>query len=77
MTARSHPVHGAGLGLRRAFMAAAAEQPPPEVSFWEIAPENWIGVGGRWGRRRRSTSNSWNASRPSSTSTRSAPTPST
>ncbi len=50
MTARSHPVHGAGLGLRRPFMAAAAEQPPPEVSFWEIAPENWIGVGGRWGR---------------------------
>lgn len=45
-----YPVHGAGLGLRRAFIAAAAEQPPPEVSFWEIAPENWIAVGGRWGR---------------------------
>ncbi|MFP4278780.1 MAG: DUF692 domain-containing protein [Halochromatium sp.] len=45
-----HPVHGAGLGLRRAFAAAAAEQPPAEVDFWEIAPENWIGVGGRWGR---------------------------
>ncbi|MBK5942253.1 DUF692 domain-containing protein [Halochromatium roseum] len=44
------PVHGAGLGLRRAFIAAAAEQPPLEVSFWEIAPENWIAVGGRWGR---------------------------
>ncbi|MFP4075365.1 MAG: DUF692 domain-containing protein [Halochromatium sp.] len=44
------PVHGAGLGLRRAFAAAAAEQPPAEVDFWEIAPENWIGVGGRWGR---------------------------
>ncbi|MFP4494799.1 MAG: DUF692 domain-containing protein [Halochromatium sp.] len=43
-------VHGAGLGLRRAFAAAAAEQPPAEVDFWEIAPENWIGVGGRWGR---------------------------
>ena len=45
-----HPVHGAGLGLRRAFAAAVAEQPPAEVDFWEIAPENWIGVGGRWGR---------------------------
>jgi uncharacterized protein (UPF0276 family) len=44
------PVHGAGLGLRRAFIAAAAEQPPAEVSFWEVAPENWIGIGGRWGR---------------------------
>jgi uncharacterized protein (UPF0276 family) len=44
------PVHGAGLGLRRTFTAAAVEQPPAEVSFWEVAPENWIGVGGRWGR---------------------------
>jgi len=50
MNTRLYPVHGAGLGLRRAFLAAAAEQPPPEVSFWEIAPENWIDVGGRWGR---------------------------
>ncbi len=48
------PVHGAGLGLRRAFAAAAAEQPPAEVDFWEIAPENWIGVGGRWGKVLRS-----------------------
>jgi uncharacterized protein (UPF0276 family) len=47
---RPDPVHGAGLGLRRAFAAAAAEQPPTEVDFWEIAPENWIGVGGRWGK---------------------------
>lgn len=45
-----HPITGAGLGLRRAFMTAVLEQPPPEVDFWEIAPENWIGVGGRWGR---------------------------
>jgi len=47
---RAHPVHGAGLGLRRAFIAAAAEQSPPDVDFYEVAPENWIGVGGRWGR---------------------------
>ncbi len=44
------PVHGAGLGLRRAFAATAADNPPETVDFWEIAPENWIGVGGRWGR---------------------------
>jgi len=50
MTEPLYPVHGAGLGLRRAFASAAAEQPPPAVDFWEIAPENWIGVGGRWGR---------------------------
>ncbi len=50
MSKPKHPVHGAGLGLRRAFAVAAAEQPPAEVDFWEIAPENWMGVGGRWGR---------------------------
>jgi uncharacterized protein (UPF0276 family) len=50
MTSPQYPVHGAGLGLRRAFTAAAAEQPPAEVGFWEIAPENWMGVGGRWGK---------------------------
>lgn len=45
------PVHGAGLGLRRSFIDAAAEQPPDQVDFWEVAPENWIGIGGRYGRR--------------------------
>lgn len=47
------PVHGAGLGLRRSFIGAAAEQPPAAVDFWEVAPENWIGVGGRFGRQLR------------------------
>jgi uncharacterized protein (UPF0276 family) len=50
MNRPTSPVHGAGLGLRRAFAAAAADDPPGAVDFWEIAPENWIGVGGRWGR---------------------------
>ncbi|WP_462321451.1 HvfB family MNIO-type RiPP peptide maturase [Halochromatium sp.] len=54
MSVPSYPVHGAGLGLRRAFAAAAAEHPPAEVDFWEIAPENWMGVGGRWGKVLRS-----------------------
>jgi uncharacterized protein (UPF0276 family) len=44
------PVNGAGLGLRRTFAATSAEQPPAAVDFWEIAPENWMGVGGRWGK---------------------------
>ncbi|MCU0834696.1 MAG: DUF692 domain-containing protein [Chromatiaceae bacterium] len=48
------PVHGAGLGLRRSFIDAAAERAPQAVDFWEIAPENWIGVGGRFGRLLRS-----------------------
>ena len=50
MSTRSHPVQGAGLGLRRTFLGAAAEQAPPAVDFWEVAPENWIRVGGRQGR---------------------------
>jgi uncharacterized protein (UPF0276 family) len=50
MSTAPYPVHGAGLGLRRAFIAAAADQPPAGVDFWEVAPENWIGVGGRFGR---------------------------
>ena len=49
-----YPVHGAGLGLRRSFLSAAAEQAPSSVGFWEVAPENWIGVGGRLGRQFRS-----------------------
>jgi uncharacterized protein (UPF0276 family) len=54
MSTKAYPVHGAGLGLRRDFIAAAAERPPAQVEFWEVAPENWIGVGGRYGRQFRS-----------------------
>jgi uncharacterized protein len=48
------PVLGAGLGLRRPFLGAVATQTPTRVDFWEIAPENWIGVGGAGGRQLRS-----------------------
>jgi len=54
MSTGNYPVYGAGLGLRRAFLRTAAEQPPPQVDFWEIAPENWIGIGGCYGRLLRS-----------------------
>lgn len=54
MNIAKYPVHGAGLGLRRDFIDTAAEQPPDGVDFWEVAPENWIGVGGSSGRRFRS-----------------------
>ncbi|MCY4013357.1 MAG: DUF692 domain-containing protein [Gammaproteobacteria bacterium] len=42
---------GAGLGLRRAFMAefAADDGAAEGVDFLEVAPENWIDVGGRYG----------------------------
>ncbi|MDE0422417.1 MAG: DUF692 domain-containing protein [Gammaproteobacteria bacterium] len=45
---------GAGLGLRRGYMKTLdenAELVASVVDFMEVAPENWIGVGGRFGRR--------------------------
>ncbi|MAR92856.1 MAG: DUF692 domain-containing protein [Pseudomonadota bacterium] len=42
---------GAGLGLRRAFLGPLAEQRPDSVNFLEVAPENWINLGGRYGRQ--------------------------
>ena len=43
---------GAGLGLRRAFLAELVgdDEPVEGVDFFEVAPENWIDVGGRYGR---------------------------
>ena len=40
---------GAGLGLRRALLAALREAPMDAFDFLECAPDNWIGVGGRYG----------------------------
>lgn len=41
--------NGAGLGLRRAFMTElVAEGDRHLPDFYEIAPENWIGMGGRY-----------------------------
>ena len=48
---RQYPVTGAGLGLRRGIMDVLKENPPSQVDFMEVAPENWIGVGGRFGRK--------------------------
>jgi uncharacterized protein (UPF0276 family) len=45
------PVQGAGLGLRRAFIGPLAEHPPASVDFYEIAPENWMRIGGRLGKQ--------------------------
>lgn len=44
-------VQGAGLGFRRSFQAELeAEGLPNFPDFFEIAPENWIGMGGRFAR---------------------------
>ncbi|KPK56412.1 MAG: hypothetical protein AMS22_01095 [Thiotrichales bacterium SG8_50] len=51
MNTPTYSVHGAGLGLRRALMGPLAHQPPNQVGFMEVAPENWIGVGGHFGKQ--------------------------
>ena len=48
---QQYPVSGAGLGLRRALMNKLMADPPEEVDFMEVAPENWIKVGGRLGNK--------------------------
>lgn len=49
--AGDYPVRGAGLGLRRALLGPLRSRDPGwadfPIDFMEIAPENWIGVGGR------------------------------
>jgi len=47
------PVQGAGLGLKRALMGPLAEYSGNQVDFLEIAPENWIGIGGIYGKELR------------------------
>jgi uncharacterized protein (UPF0276 family) len=44
-------LRGAGLGLRRPLLSEMLERLPASVDFLEIAPENWIGVGGRYGKQ--------------------------
>ena len=47
-----YPVHGAGLGLRRgSLMQELLAEHHEDINFLEIAPENWMRVGGRLGRQ--------------------------
>lgn len=39
------------MGLRRAFIGPLADHFPQQVDFMEVAPENWIDVGGKYGRQ--------------------------
>jgi len=54
MTHHSHPLSGAGLGLRRALLGPLQAYDPniidDTISFMEVAPENWINVGGQRGK---------------------------
>lgn len=42
-----YPVSGAGLGFRRPLADKLRDVPAGSVDFMEIAPENWIHVGGK------------------------------
>jgi uncharacterized protein (UPF0276 family) len=48
-----YPVQGAGLGLRRPLADKLMADPPTDIDFMEIAPENWIHVGGALGKKLR------------------------
>lgn len=56
----SYPVSGAGLGLRRALLGPLSSVSPEQINFMEVAPENWIGVGGRLGKEFRSYTERFN-----------------
>ena len=41
-------IYGAGLGFRREMLKELFPTLPSEVDFWEVAPENWIPLGGKY-----------------------------
>ena len=47
-------ISGAGLGLRRSLLNTLEQSAPDDIHFMEVAPENWINVGGRLGKKFRS-----------------------
>lgn len=49
----TYPVHGAGLGLRRELLNPLEQNLPQQINFMEIAPENWLSLGGQLGKRLR------------------------
>lgn len=49
-TKQTYPVNGSGLGLRREVLTEMRSNPLSNVDFMEVAPENWIHVGGKQGK---------------------------
>lgn len=47
---KSLRLHGAGLGFRRELIPALKTRVPDAIDFFELAPENWIDMGGAYGR---------------------------
>lgn len=52
----SSRLSGAGLGFRRELLPALEIRVPEAIRFFEIAPENWIDIGGAYGRSLRAFS---------------------
>src|SRR3990172_6958670 len=46
-----YTVQGAGLGVRGVQFDSLADRIPSQIGFMEVAPENWIDVGGKSGRQ--------------------------
>lgn len=53
-------VHGAGLGLRRSFLSEIVDSPLSNVDFYEVAPENWMTIGGKFGKQFRAMTERFN-----------------
>ncbi|MBD8526541.1 DUF692 domain-containing protein [Pseudomarimonas arenosa] len=51
MSIKSLDNASAGLGLRRALLGPLLNRGEQDIDFIEVAPENWIGVGGDLGKR--------------------------
>ncbi len=52
MKSRIEGIDGVGLGLRRSMLGELAQRGDVlPVDFLEVAPENWMGIGGQLGRR--------------------------
>lgn len=43
--------HQAGLGLRREMLDEFCQAVPEGIDFFEVAPENWMTLGGKYGRQ--------------------------
>lgn len=44
---RAFPVSGVGLGLRREILDEVLHKPSQQINFYEVAPENWMKLGGK------------------------------
>ncbi|HEY7773085.1 MAG TPA: DUF692 domain-containing protein [Marinagarivorans sp.] len=43
-------LHGVGLGFRREMLPTLKENALTDIDFFELSPENWLGLGGRYAR---------------------------